>query len=238
MDLKVVKDGMRIFPARIYKFADTKGFSLLEILVAISLIGIIAILGINFAQDSRSRLEATLSEFDRAIRYASNEAVFRNAIVRLRFLLDEEPQQYIVEYGKGSNFVLLESVDVKKLSISDRSDQEKRRKKFDAQFSVTPYFEDGAKSLGDFIKVYGVGSVANNSITTEGEVSIFFYPSGEKDTSIIFLNSDEELASLKIPPFEDSTYDEYYTFNETELNFLEDNLSSRSEEIFSQWLKE
>lgn len=229
---------MLIFPARTFNPIRQKGFSLLEILVAITLIGVVALMSINFVQNDRGKLEETLSEFDRAVRYAANESIFRNSIVRIKLILNEEPHQYIVEYGKGADFVLPEAIDLSEISNSQRENAVKKIKKFDSQFSVTPYFEDGPKQLDDNVFIYGVGSTYHDKVLSEGEISIYFYPSGERDTSIIFLYTSEEMAALKIPPFEDRTYDEYYIFNETELDYLEDTLLSKSKEVFSQWLKE
>ena len=73
---------------------------------------------------------------------------------------------------------------------------------------------------------------------TEGEVSIYLYPTGEKDSAIILLYSNEEMVSLDIPPFEERTFDNYYPFSENELVNFEYTLESKAKDIVEKWQKD
>ena len=85
-----------------------KGFSLIEILVAIFLAALV-LTTFTFSTSmfgSHQKLVDTLDAFERAARFAQNEAVLRNRIIRLAIKLDGESQSFTVQYGPDSDFVL------------------------------------------------------------------------------------------------------------------------------------
>tara|TARA_Y100000768_G_C23990847_1_gene692701 strand:+ start:2962 stop:3666 length:705 start_codon:yes stop_codon:yes gene_type:complete len=230
----------RTFPAKTNNpILDERGLSLIEVLIAITLVAVITAVAVNGTVfNDREDLEESIFEIDRALRYATNEAIMRNSIVRMRVNLDAEPVEYVIEYGQSSQMVLPEMVDTEKLSIEDREREAEKQNKLDSKFSNTTYFEDGPRKFRDNVGFYGVGTSYLDDIIITGNVSIYFYPSGEKDSAILFLYTQDELVSLKVPPFEEKLYDDYYVFNQSEADFIEDTLETKSKEIFQQWLKE
>ena len=46
-----------------------------------------------------------------------------------------------------------------------------------------------------------MGTLENDQLITEGNVSLFTYPTGEKDSAIIILGNDIEIAFVEINPF-------------------------------------
>lgn len=215
-----------------------QGFSLVEILMAIFLsVVVISITVSNLGGDERSKLEDTLRKLERSVRFATDESILRNKLVRLQFALDEDPITYKIEYGQSANIVLPEAVDLESLNLRDRNAELKRIKKLDSQFVTVPEFEAGSEPLPESVVLYALGTTYYPDLMREGKVSIYFYPSGEKDNTIIFLHTPQELASLVIFPFEDRTQKEFYLFAETELDNIESTIENKTKEIFEQWLR-
>ena len=237
---------MQISTAKIYndlkhfnKKLGQQGMTMVEILVSLFLVVIIfTIIPLSLTDDSHQKLQESIEKIDRAVRFATNESILRNSIVRLKIDLDKSPIEYTVEYGQGSDFTLPESKDLSRLSISEREEETKRIEKLDSQFRSIDEFADSSEPLDENISVHGLGTDYYQKIQLEGQVSIYFYPSGEKDAAILFFNNEEELATLKIAPFEDKTYVDYYIFNEYDLANLDDTLENKSKELFEKWLKE
>jgi hypothetical protein len=186
----------------------------------------------------RQNIQESIEKIDRAIRFSTNESILRNAIVRIRIDLETTPIQYVVEYGEGADFVLPESKDLSRLGIRERELELKKTQKLDAQFKVIDEFSESAEKLPEGIIVYGIGTTYYPNLILEGTANIYFYPTGEKDNAIIFFHNDEELATLKISPFEEITFDDYFPFSESELANLDYSLENKTKEIFEKWIKE
>ena len=181
------------------------------------------------------RLFSTLTG---ATRFAVNESILRNAVTRIVIDFQAEPMEYAVEYGLSSNIILPEVEDESKMSLKDRENQQKTIKSLDAQFNKVAEFSEENKKLPDGIEFIGVASSYLNSIKQDGKASIYFYPTGEKDNALIFISSEEEMATLDIPPFEDKTTSEFYLYSDSDLANLSDSQDNKMKEIFSEWLKE
>ncbi len=216
-----------------------KGFTIIEIMVAMSLIVLIfAIVPITTSYNSHSQLQKALSDFERAVRFANNEAILRNKIVRIKIILGAEESEYTIEYGTNSDLILPESVDTSKLSIKEREEEQKKQQKLDSQFSVVDELYDENKKLPAGTFIYGVATSYYENLLMSDEMHIYFYPTGERDNALILLHTDIEMASLSIPPFEQTTYKDYYTFTEEELLQFDDTLESTSQDIYTEWIKD
>lgn len=186
---------------------------------------------------NREDLENSVVDIERAVRFAVNESILRNAIVRIAFNITEEKTTYAVEYGSGANLILPEVIDESKLSIKARKAREKEVKNLDSQFNRVDEFSDKEKVLPEGISITGIGSSYLNKIKYDGTIAIYFYPTGEKDSALIFFSSEDELITLDIPPFEDTTNKEYYTYSDSDKNNLIDSVDSIMKEKFESWLK-
>ena len=242
----MVKDLTQISVVKIYNkklnlnsILGQQGFTLIEIMVALVLIVIIVTQipsAFDFSQNKL--LKESIDKIDRAVRASIDESILRNSIVRIRFDLDSEPIEYFVEYGEGSDLVLPENKDLSRLSLSEKKIEMEKSKKFDSQFKLISEFSDSAATLPEEIRIFGIGSSYSKDLIYNENVSIYFYPTGEKDSAVIFFYSEEQLATLKISPFETQTFDEYYTFSEQDLENIEYSLESKTKDIFDKWIKE
>lgn len=208
-------------------------------MVALVLIAAMFLL-IPFSEDNQSRkaLKESTDKISRAIRFSTNESILRNVIIRIKFNLNTTPIEYIVEYGNNATLALPEIKDLSRLSIKEREIAEEKAKKFDGQFTPVDEFADSAQALPDNVSIYAIATTYSEQLISEGEVSLYFYPTGEKDSSLIFLITEIEIQTLEISPFEDRIIESIHTFEEQELVNIESTLQSMTEELYNQWLKE
>lgn len=219
-------------------FLSQKGFSLIEIMVALALVALIlVIIPIGGDTDARKDLEQSIYDIDRAIKFSADEAILRNKIVRLRFELDKSPVEYSVEYSTSADLILEESVDLEKLSLSEREEYQEKQNKINAKFQKVNEFAEENKLIPQNAQLYGLANTYQDYIQTTGDVSLYFYPTGDKDEAIIFFATNLELASLIVPAFENENTEEYFTFTEYELENIDQTLENKTEEIYQQWIK-
>lgn len=243
MVLKAAKAGMLISVAKTYnKFSITqlghKGFSIIEILMALMLLVVLfTLVPLGLGVSDRENLEETMAKLDRALNFAVSESVLRNKIVRIKFDLDKSPVEYSIEYGQSANIVLIESKDLTKLSLKEREREEEKLKKIDGQFLKTDDFEDSNEAFPENVYFAGIATDFYPQIKIDGQPSIYFYPSGERDSALIVLHTQEEIATLEIPSFEERTFDNYYPFSENDLVNLDYAIESITKDLVEKWRK-
>jgi prepilin-type N-terminal cleavage/methylation domain-containing protein len=215
------------------------GFTIVEIMVALSLIVLIfTLIPTSSPEKDHATMQEAVDNIDRAVRFSNNESILRNAIVRIRFDLGTEPVEYLVEYGEGADLILEESKDLSKLSIKERARELAKSKKMDSQFVRVDEFVNENNKLPEGVSVYSIATTYYKNMITDGNASIYFYPTGERDSSIIIFNNGFELGTLIIPPFEQRTDDDYFPFSESELANLNDSLENKAKEVFDKWRKQ
>ena len=215
-----------------------QGFALIEIMVALILVSTIFILiPMSVGVSDRQALEESIDDFDRAIRFAQDEAILRNSIVRLNILIDKDPIEYAVQFGPGGNLVLPTLADTSRMSIKEREAQEKVQKNLDGQFNLIPEFSDENKKLPESVRIIGLTSSYLKEILQDGSISIYFYPTGEKDDALIYFSTETEMATLEIPAFENQTKVNFYQYSEAELASLEISQENKIKELYDKWIK-
>jgi prepilin-type N-terminal cleavage/methylation domain-containing protein len=213
---------------------NDQGFTLIEILVALVLVGFIITISLPSGNNSRNELDRTLEQIERSIRFASDEATLRNVIVRVNFKLDEDPQEFSIEYGPNAHFVpppRAES-DLDNLGVREREIFEQQQQRLAQQFNRIRELNEGKFEVSDLLRINGLGAMDSEVFVNRYEASLYVYPTGEKDHSFVILSSDEEFATLEIEPFTMNFKREYILHN-----FI-DNFEDRdrqAKEIFNQW---
>jgi prepilin-type N-terminal cleavage/methylation domain-containing protein len=220
------------------KFLGHGGFSLIEILVALLLAALVflAVPSGDSAQKHRE-LKTAIDDFDRSTRFAANEAVLRNTVVRLRIQLDKTPQEFTVEYGPPGNIPLPEASEKKtNLSLSEEKAEADKQTDLDRQFTKVEEFEEIKREIHPDVTIYGVATTTQQKLLKEGDVSIYFYPTGEKDGALVFVATIEEMAWLEVSPFLTETTSTYEIFKAKAVAKLEDVVSTRMDELYKEWM--
>jgi hypothetical protein len=199
---------------------------------------ILLMLAANNSFSSREELDEAINDTERAIRFGMDESALRNVIIRLHFFHDKVPTEYALEYGPSDNFVLPISLIEKQEIEEDAEERKKQSKKFNKDFNKIKEFQDSNKKFPSNIKLIGVGSKLTKRLITEFHSSIYLFPTGEKDASIIIFASDEEVAELTIEGFID---DYSVKYHKLDLDIIEDELEDKqiekAQEIYEEWVK-
>ena len=217
-----------------------RGFTLLEILVTLFLVGLVTVSvlsGGGFI--GQEQLEETVNTLERNYRFAMDEAVLRNRIVRLHFYLDRNPQEYTVEYGPDAHFVIPNSIvsQGKRKSLQEIEEFQKKQKAVNKQFTPVRELSEENKKIPENILITGIGSGLNKALINEGDVSLYIYPDGEKDSAFIAVSDDKDLSILTTDAFtNDITIGQEPLPQNIEENLLEKKFKL-TRELFEKWIK-
>lgn len=217
--------------------SNQRGFSLIEILVALVLAALIFLAVPSSEHVQRHRdLQTAVDDLDRSVRFAGNEAVLRNTVVRLRISLDKSPIEYTVEYGPAGNLPLPEMTEKPSMSLEEEKKETEKRAALDRQFTKVEEFEDIKHEISPDVTVLGLASTSQKKLMKEGEATLYFYPTGEKDGGLIIFSTVEEIAYLEIAPFLSETNSVFEPLKTNSVAKLEDILQTRMEEVYKEWL--
>lgn len=217
--------------------SNHRGFSLIEILVALVLAAMIflALPSSDHVQKHRD-LKTAVDDLDRSVRFASNESVLRNTVVRLRISLEKSPTEYTVEYGPAGNLPLPDMPEKLSKSLEEVKAEADKRASIDRQFTKVEEFEDIKHEISPDVTIMGMASSSQKALITEGEAVLYFYPTGEKDAGLIFFSTTDEIAYLEIAPFLAETNSVFEPLPASSVAKLEDILQTRMDEVYKQWL--
>jgi prepilin-type N-terminal cleavage/methylation domain-containing protein len=218
---------------------NNQGFTLIEILVALVLVVLVMSLAISNPFSSRDDLDKEVNSIERAIRFMSDEAALKNAVIRLHFILNKNPQEYAVEYGPSDSFILPPKPEYEtKVDTKEEEDKKKKElKTINLKFNKIAEFQDRNSELPENIKIIGVGTPQSEKLQTSGEVSIYSYPTGEKDEALVILSSDEDIISIKVDPFSAKIEHQTYPLGSATEKELTEKQLAKAREIFEKWQK-
>lgn len=221
-------------------FNNREGFTLIEILVALFVLTLIFTFVTGGGFTLRQKLDESLEDIERAIRFSEDEAALRNTITRVHFFLDEAPQQYAVEYGPDDKFIIPAAPEAitKTASQADEEEERKKIESINKKFSKVQEFQEKNKALNDVVRIVGVGSSLDPEFITDFHASLYIYPTGEKDAGFIAIATDEEVVGLSIEPFSRNFKREYQTIEMNETDELVEVQLSIAQEMFTRWLKQ
>lgn len=218
---------------------NNKGFSLLEILIALALGAIMYGLFTASGRDTRKILDEAADNIEKAIIFSQDEASLRNAIVRLHFVFDKEPQEYGVEAGPDDSFILPSINPDEGDSLEDKEKQKKQIEQTNQKFKLITEFDEKNKELNEQVILVGLGSSQQEKLLTNAQGSVYFYPSGEKDNAIIILGTQDELLALIVDSFSLEVKRIYRPLEGKDKKEELSNLQAEgAKELFDEWLKE
>ena len=219
---------------------NDQGFTLIEILVALVLIVLVMSLAISNPFSSRNDLDKEVNSIERAIRFMSDEAALKNAVIRLHFMLDKEPQEYAVEYGPSDSFILPSKPEFETKSESKEEVEKKKKdtKNLNLKFNKIAEFQEKNSELPSNIKIIGIATPQSEKLQISGEVSIYSFPTGEKDEALVIIGSDEDIISIKINPFSQVIEHFAYPLEKVSDKELALKQQTKAIEIFEKWQKE
>lgn len=234
---KGAKALMLISQQKIFKIIqNNQGFSLIEILVALLLAALVflAVPSGDSAQKHRD-LQTAVDDIDRSIRFAANEAVLRNTVVRIRISMDKEPVEYNVEYGPAGNLPLPDMTEKDPGSLAEEKARAQKLDSLNRQFTKVAEFEDIRHEIEPSVAINGIATSSSKKLNSEKEASIYFYPTGEKDKAIIFFSTSEEIAFIEVQPFLSETNATFEALKTSGVAKPEDVLQTRMEEVYKEW---
>lgn len=217
---------------------NDQGFSLIEILVALVLAALIfMVVPASDNVQAHRDLQTAVDDLDRSIRFASNEAVLRNTVVRLRISIDKTPVEYSVEYGPAGNLPLPEfKAETQSQSLADAKAEQDKLANLDKQFNKVEEFEDIKHAISENVEVVGMATTTQKKLIKEGDANLYFYPTGEKDGAIIFFSTVEEIAYLNIEPFMAESNSVFEPLKTSGVAKVEDIIQTRMDEVYKQWI--
>lgn len=219
---------------------SNKGFTLIEILIAFVLILFVLTMAMSDTFNTGADLEKESNNLERAVRFMSDEAALRNAVVRLHFMLNKAPQEYAIEYGPSDSFILPPESDtaIKILTKEEEEKLAKQTKEINLKFNKVQEFQDSNTEVSDNVKILGVGNASSEKFMSTGDVSVYSFPTGEKDDALILLANEEEVISLEINPFNSKIEKKKFKITPVGTRELGDLQTEKAKEIFETWLKD
>ncbi len=213
------------------------GFSLLEILIAVALLGLTIGLVVNPSTGEREKLELAVEDISRALRFCRSEAVIRNKIVRLKLVVNDEKIQYTVEYSDNANLLLPEYVDEDRLDRKEKEKLKSSKEKREKGFIPVEEFQDEVREINPDVKLSGVSTTLSRDLIVSGEASVYFYPTGHQDEALIVLSTIEEVVSLEVEAFRDRIYESFFPIGEILPEQYENTLYEKTKDIYEKWKK-
>lgn len=220
-----------------FKGHQQSGFTLVEILVALALVAVILYIATGSSFSTRKNLDEMANKIERIVRFSTDEANLKNQFVRLSLDLGSEEQLLKLEYSDNPNLILDPNTDLDNDSPKDKEEIKKKNKELNKSFSNVADFESSDFELPIGVKFLAIASSLDNKLVKNETANIFFYPTGEKDSSLIMLYTDDEIAVIKLSAFTNEIKREYVTIGNDITNDTE-KIMDLADGIYKEWLSE
>lgn len=230
-----------MMPDRSDTLAYQAGFSLIEILVALSLMAMIIFIIPNpFENNSRTHIQETADNLARGLKMAVDESILRGVVTRLKLDLGKTPQSYVVEFGDKNQGLLpnFNSLEAEQgLTLQEEDEVKKKLESFDKNFNPIQDYSEKALEVPEDVLLLGAASNLNPQLITETSMAIYSYPSGERDSAIILLGTDEEIVALTTQGFTADVKMDFFSLPQDTQTDVDSQRQNKVKELHEQWLK-
>ncbi len=124
-------------------------------------------------------------------------------------------------------------------SLKEQKKAAKLKDKIDQKFNkVSEMDGDDYKEITKPYRIIGVGSSITDKLITEGSISLYVYPTGERDSGIIIVGNDQEVISLSVEPFTGEFKREYVKIKSDDSKDGKDLVEKQeaiAQELFRNW---
>ncbi len=186
-------------------FRDSRGFSLIEILIVLAIVGLtVALLSQRIGKNEGREMRRDVRVFAAQLRELRNKARMRNSTYRLVINMPEdnkEKQSYWVESSSKNTLIIYDEEILKKRRES-MSEEERKKNEDPSGFK-----EDGEVSKGgpqplpNSLIFKSVEIASQKKEYTAGRVYIHFFPEGRVEEAVIHISDGDKLNwSLAIHP--------------------------------------
>ncbi|MBP9674236.1 MAG: prepilin-type N-terminal cleavage/methylation domain-containing protein [Bacteriovoracaceae bacterium] len=212
-----------------------QGFTLFEIIVTLLLLSFI-LSAIPWRKENREhqRILSSLDILRRGVRVATNESVLRNTLVRLHFQLSKEPSSFVIEYATAPNHIIRPQTTSAEGSLAEKQQKEKILEKFNQNFSKIPDYEKFETVFHSDVKILGISTEVENRLVSTEDISLYFYPTGEKDSALILFATTHELVSFEVLPYSDKMQHKLFPMG-TNLDEIGANHKELAEDLYKKW---
>ena len=191
----MAKASTRIFPQLIYKSSreGQKGFSMIEIMIVLALIGMFVVFGARRLVDNNQKMKSSVRRFAVTVKKLRNKARVQNTTYRLVFDLpqkQEEEQSYWVE--STSEKALLITEEQREERIKELEDQVEGDEKVIDPQGFAPVGEQ-ANTLPRGLFFDSIQIAGEEKEQKEGRIFIYFFPQGFVQESAIHLTDRNKL---------------------------------------------
>jgi prepilin-type N-terminal cleavage/methylation domain-containing protein len=200
---KIKKKAAQVTPKILRPTINSKGFSLLEVIVTVSIIAAVVTLAIPRLNNKNTELRATVRKLAVLSRELKNRAKLQNATYRLVINMaveGKEPvHQYWVERAQGQ---ILNDYDPENPpTLPDPADAEKNKEEPPPAFTLDVKVLKEPQKLPSGLLFESVELASAEEPITSGLVYIHYLPSGYADEAAIHLKQGEKIRwTLAVQP--------------------------------------
>jgi type II secretion system protein H len=170
---------------RISRATNSKGFSLVEILIVLALVGLVSAITVpTLTSVFRASIDSFVRQTAVLLREARDRALLRDRLLRLRIDLDK--QEFWLEEAPG-NFLLAKP----NVRSKSEKEEEKAKEKDQEAFRLVKELTKDKKSVPRGMKITEISSPRLSVPAKEGTVDIYFFSNGSADGATLTFTSDE-----------------------------------------------
>ena len=219
---------------------SSQGFTLIEILVALTLMAMILFIIPNpFENSSRKAIEEVSDNMIRALKMSVDESILRGTLTRVNLEIGKNPQTYVLEFGDKTQSLLPDFKALNPdqgLSLQEQDQVKTKLDQFDKNFNPIDDFSSKAIEMSEDVAILGAATNLHPKLVDDGPIAIYSYPSGERDSAIIFLGTTQEVIALTMEAFTGEVQVDYFALAENGQEVASEVQKSKVDELYQRWV--